>query len=58
VLRFRIAREGIALVGTTIEINRFRARAAIEYAELEPQLRHAEQRFLRRLQQGGSTSEP
>jgi predicted nucleotidyltransferase len=52
VLGFRIAKEGIALCGDAVDVNLFRARAAIEYADIEPQLRQAEQRFLERLQRG------
>jgi uncharacterized protein len=52
-LRWRIAREGVALLANPpFELPRFRAQAAIEHADMLPQLRHAQEIVRRRLAEG------
>jgi predicted nucleotidyltransferase len=48
-LRFRVAKEGLLLIGEPLAWKRFRAQAGIEYAEIEPQLRRARAHYLKRL---------
>ena len=55
-LRFRVAREGIGLVGDAVDLARFRAWAGIEHAELEPQLELARRRYLTALKSAASHS--
>jgi predicted nucleotidyltransferase len=52
ILRFRVATEGVSLVGEPREVSTFRARAAIDHAELAPLLHRANQQFIRRLRLG------
>jgi uncharacterized protein len=57
-LRFRLAREGLLLLGSSSELARFQARAGIEHADLAPARRRAEQLYLRRLAAGGARGGP
>jgi predicted nucleotidyltransferase len=54
-LRFRVAREGIPLLGDRSALNAFRARAGIEHAEMMPLIRRASEVFQRRLVGVGTT---
>ncbi|MFW5876396.1 MAG: type VII toxin-antitoxin system MntA family adenylyltransferase antitoxin [Myxococcota bacterium] len=52
-LRWRVAREGVELVANPpFELSRFRAAAAIEHADMLPQLQHAQEIVRRRLVEG------
>jgi uncharacterized protein len=52
-LRWRIAREGLTLVADPPrEVPRFQAAAAIEHADMLPQLQHAQELVRRRLAEG------
>lgn len=59
-LRWRVAKEGVVLLADPpVEAVRFRARAAIDHADMLPQLEHAQERIRQRLAAGrDSTSEP
>ena len=48
-IRFRVAKEGIALVSAPRTLSAFRARAGIEHAELAPLVRRANELFLKRV---------
>jgi uncharacterized protein len=48
-LRFRIAREGIPLVGEPAMLSAFRARAGIEHAEISPLVHRASELFRKRV---------
>lgn len=48
-LRYRVAREGIALLGEHRDLSAFRARAGIEHEELSPLVARASELFRRRL---------
>jgi predicted nucleotidyltransferase len=48
-LRFRVAREGLSLLGEPGALSSFRARAGIEHAELAPLVKRASELFLNRL---------
>jgi uncharacterized protein len=51
-IRWRVANEGLVLLANpAFEVSRFRARAGVEHAEYEPQLRKAAERFRRRAAQ-------
>lgn len=56
-LKFRVAKEGLLLVGEPRSWKRFRAQAGIEHAELEPQLRRAREHYLKRLRTASSNPE-
>lgn len=52
-LRWRVAREGVGLwADPPFELPRFRARAAIEHADMLPQLQRAQELVRRRLAEG------
>jgi predicted nucleotidyltransferase len=53
-LRFRVAREGIPLLGDRSVLNAFRARAGIEHAEMAPSIQRASEVFRRRLAGAGT----
>jgi predicted nucleotidyltransferase len=53
-LRFRVAREGVPLLGVRSELNAFRARAGIEHAEMSPLIQRASELFRRRLLRVGA----
>lgn len=55
-LRFRVAQEGVLLIGEPAVLSAFRARAGIEHAELAPLVRQAGELFRRRVRTAlGST---
>lgn len=56
-LRWRIAREGVGLwAHPPFELPRFRAAAAIEHADMLPQLQHAQELVRRRLAAGDEST--